>query len=64
MEEMMDRILIQELISIMEEERKTMATHLSIVDDMMDEILILENPESMREVALFVKGLLRQMERI
>lgn len=30
-----------------------------MVDDLMDEILILDNPESMREVANYVKELLR-----
>ncbi len=30
-------------------------------DDMMDEILILDNPEAMREIALFVKDILKRM---
>ena len=29
------------------------------IDELMDEILILDNPESMREIAYYVKELLR-----
>jgi hypothetical protein len=48
----------------MEEKKQANLTHMYIIDDMMDEILMLDNPEAMREIALFVKSVIVQMEDI
>ena len=39
-------------------------THMYMIDDMMDEILMLDNPEAMREIASFVKEIIKDMEGI
>jgi len=48
----------------MEEKRQARLTHMYMIDDMMSEILILDNPEAMREIAMFVKSLIAQMDEI
>lgn len=62
MDSMMDKVELQMLRKIVEEEKQTMLTHTYMIDDLMSEILILNNPEAMREVALYVKEIIKQME--
>lgn len=62
--EMMDKVELQMMRKIVEEKHQATLTHMYMIDDMMDEILILDNPEAMREIALFVKQLIQQMEEI
>lgn len=61
---MMDKVELQMMRKLVEEKRQTMLTHMYMIDDMMDEILMLDNPEAMREIALFVKEVVKQMEEI
>ena len=60
----MDKVELQMMRKIVEEKHQATLTHMYMIDDMMDEILILDNPEAMREIALFVKQLIQQMEEI
>jgi hypothetical protein len=62
--DMMDKVELQMMRKIVEEKHQATLTHMYMIDDMMDEILILDNPEAMREIALFVKQLIQQMEEI
>ena len=59
---MVDRYEAHMLKKEMMDKRHTIYTHLYIVDDMMSEILILDNPEAMREIAAYVKTVLAQLE--
>ena len=61
---MLDLVELQTLRLQNELKRQAMLTHMYIIDDMMSEILILDNPEAMREVAAFVKTVVAQMEEI
>ena len=61
---MLDMVELQTLRLQNELKRQAMLTHMYIIDDMMSEILILDNPEAMREVAAFVKTVVAQMEEI
>lgn len=61
---MMDKVELQMMRKLVEEKRQTMLTHMYMIDDMMDEILMLDNPEAMREIAAFVKEVVKQMEEI
>jgi KaiC/GvpD/RAD55 family RecA-like ATPase len=60
----MDKVELQVMRKMVEEKRQATLTHMYIIDDMMDEILMLDNPEAMREIALFVKEVVKQMEEI
>lgn len=60
----MDKVELQVMRRIVEEKRQANLTHMYIIDDMMDEILMLDNPEAMREIASFVKEVVKQMEEI
>lgn len=62
MDSMMDKVELCLMRKMAEEKRQTVLTHMYMIDDMMDEILILDNPESMREIALYVKEVIKQME--
>jgi hypothetical protein len=62
--DIMDKVELQMMRKIVEEKHQATLTHMYMIDDMMDEILILDNPEAMREIALFVKQLIQQMEEI
>jgi hypothetical protein len=62
--DMMDKVEIQTLRVMAEQKRQSMLTHIYMIDDMMSEILILDNPEAMREIASFVKEVVKQMEEI
>jgi hypothetical protein len=62
MDSMMDKHLMVAATKLLEERRQTTLTHLYMVDDMMDEILMLDNPEAMREIASFVKSILVNLE--
>ena len=64
MNNMMDKVELQMMRKLVEEKHQATLTHMYMIDDMMDEILILDNPEAMREIALFVKQLIQQMEEI
>ena len=64
METMIERAEKQVMRKMLEESRQAYLTHMYIIDDMMDEILMLDNPEAMREIAAFVKSVLTQMEEI
>ena len=55
---------LQMMRKLVEEKSQSMLTHIYMVDDMMDEILMLDNPEAMREIAAFVKEVVKQMEEI
>ncbi len=55
---------LQIMQKIAEKKRQSMLTHLYIIDDLASEILILNNVESMREVALYMKELIKQVEEI
>jgi hypothetical protein len=61
---MMDKVELQMMRKIMEEKHQSTLTHMYMIDDMMDEILMLDNPEAMREIAAFVKEVVKQMEGI
>ena len=60
----MDKFVLDLVKKETEEKRQAMLTHIYIIDDMMDEILMLDNPEAMREIAAFVKSVVSQMEEI
>jgi len=60
----MDKVELQVMRKMVEEKRQATLTHMYIIDDMMDEILMLDNPEAMREIAAFVKTVVAQMEEI
>ena len=62
--DMMEKFEIKILKEMMEQRRQATLTHMYIIDDMMDEILMLDNPDAMREIAAFVKTVVRQMEEI
>ena len=62
MDEMMDKVELQMMRNLMFKKRQTTLTHMYMIDDMMDEILMLDNPEAMREIAAFVKEIIKQME--
>lgn len=64
MDNMMDKVELQMMRKIIEEKHQATLTHMYMIDDMMDEILILDNPEAMREIAAFVKEVVKQMEEI
>ena len=64
MDDMMDKVELQMMRKIIEEKRQSTLTHMYMIDDMMDEILMLDNPEAMREIAQFVKEVVKQMEEI
>lgn len=59
---MMDKVELQMMRKLVEEKHQTTLTHMYMIDDMMSEILILDNPEAMREIAMFVKDIIKQME--
>ena len=61
---MMEKVELQMLRKLVEEKNQTILTHLYIIDDMMSEILILDNPEAMREIALYVKEVIRSAEAL
>lgn len=62
MDSMIDKVELCLMRKLVEEKRQTMLTHMYMIDDMMDEILILNDPSSMREIALYVKDVIKQME--
>lgn len=62
--DMMDKVELQMMRNLMLKKHHATLTHMYMIDDMMSEILILDNPEAMREIALFVKELIKQMEEI
>ena len=62
MDEMMDKVMLQSVRRVMEEKRQANLTHMYIIDDMMDEILMLDNVNSMKEIAMFVKEIVKKME--
>lgn len=64
MEFQADKIELQVMRKMAEEKRQSTLTHMYMIDDMMDEILMLDNPEAMREIAQFVKEVVKQMEEI
>lgn len=64
MEFQMDKVELQVMRNMIERRRQATLTHMYIIDDMMDEILMLDNPEAMREIAMFVKNVVTQMEEI
>ena len=64
MNEMMDKVELQMMRKVIEEKHQATLTHMYMIDDMMDEILMLDNPEAMREIAAFVKEIVKQMEEI
>lgn len=64
MDGMMDKVELQMMRKLLEKDRQAMLTHMYMIDDMMDEILMLDNPEAMREIATFVKEVVKQMEEI
>ena len=61
---MMEKVELQMLRKLVEEKNQTILTHLYIIDDMMSEILILDNPEAMMEIALYVKEVIRSAEAL
>jgi hypothetical protein len=61
---MMDKVELQVMRRMVEEKRQSMLTYMYMIDDMMDEIQMLDNAEAMREIAMFVKTLVSQMEDI
>jgi len=61
---MMDKVELQMMRKLVEEKRQSTLTHMYMIDDLMDEILMLDNPEAMREIAAFVKEIIKQMEEI
>lgn len=50
-----DQVRIQELLL----KTNSLEAKLRLIDEMMDEILILDNPEAMREVANFVHEVIK-----
>jgi hypothetical protein len=64
MNNMLDKVELQMLRQILEEKHQSMLTHAYMIDDLMSEILILDDPSSMREVAMYVKEVVKQMEGI
>ena len=64
MNDMMDKVELQMMRNLMLKKRHATLTHMYMIDDMMDEILMLDNPEAMREIAAFVKEVIKQMEEI
>jgi hypothetical protein len=64
MDNMIDKVELQLMRKLIEEKHQSTLTHMYMIDDMMDEILILDNPEAMREIASFVKEVIKQMEEI
>ena len=60
--EMIDKVELQMMRKIVEQELESKKTLLYMIDDMMSEILILDNPESMREIASYVKDVIAQVE--
>jgi len=64
MEFQMDKAELMFMRRLNERRRQAMLTHTYMIDDMMEEILMLDNPEAMREIAMFVKSVVAQMEEI
>lgn len=64
MDSMMDKVEVHMMKEMFKVERQSMLTHLYIIDDMMSEILILDNPEAMREIALYVKEVVKSAEKV
>jgi hypothetical protein len=60
--DMIDKVELQVMRQLAERKRQATLTHMYMIDDLMSEILILDNPEAMREIALFVKEVIQQME--
>ena len=50
-----DQVRIQELLLI----ENSLKAKMLLIDELMDEILILDHPEAMREVALFVQEVIK-----
>ena len=59
---MAEKVELQMMRKLLNDRHQTVLTHMYMIDDMMSEILMLDNPEAMREIAMFVKDLIRQME--
>jgi len=62
--DMSTMVELQTLRVMSEQKRQAMLTYTYMIDDLMSEILILDNPEAMREVAAYVKEVVKQMEEI
>ena len=61
---MADKVELQMLRKLIEERHQTTLTHMYMIDDMMDEILMFDSAESMREIALYVKSIIKNMEEV
>ena len=62
MDSMMEKVELQMMRKMVEEKNQAMLTHLYIIDDMMSEILILDSTDAMREIALYVKEVVKSAE--
>jgi hypothetical protein len=61
----MDNMMDMHMVDMVEKENlknriSSLEGKLQIIEDNMDEILILQSPESMREIALFIKQVVKQ----
>ena len=62
--DMSTMVELQTLRVMSEQKRQSMLTYMYILDDLASEILILDDPSSMREVALYMKEVIQMMEEI
>lgn len=52
-------IMLDEIRTLKDDKASLEAT-IRIIDELMDEVLLLDNPEAMREIAMFIKEVIRE----